>query len=182
MESPFLIAETIYLRPLEMDDLERCRKWFNDPEVRYFLSSVRPLNRMAERSFLEELGKGAKDPSADLILAIVLKKEDRHIGNTGFHNINLIDRVAEFGIGIGEKDCWQKGYGTEATRVMVQYGFDTLNLHRIYLRVHDYNTRGLATYEKVGFRQEGIMRQALFRQGKYHDVIFMGILKDEFRP
>ena len=177
-----IYGNKIRLRAIERDDIPRFVKWFNDPEVRYFLSTVRPLNRMAERSFLEEFSKGAKDPSADIILAIVLKEEDRHIGNAGLHNINLIDRVAEFGIGIGEKDCWQKGYGTEATRAMVQYGFDTLNLHRIYLRVHDYNTRGLATYKKVGFRQEGVMRQALFRQGRYHDVIFMGILKDEYRP
>jgi ribosomal-protein-alanine N-acetyltransferase len=178
MIHPFLIGETIYLRPLELDDLDRCQTWLNDPEVRRFLSPIRPLDQIAEKAFLEELHK----KSETIILAIVLKDGDRHIGNTGLHHIDEVNRAAEFGIAIGEKDCWQRGYGTEVTRLVLDYGFNTLNLHRIYLRVHGNNPRGLATYQKAGFRQEGLMRQALFRDGEYHDVIFMGLLREEFQP
>jgi diamine N-acetyltransferase len=182
MINPFLIGERLYLRPLELEDLERCQRWFNDPEVRRFLSSIRPLNQIVERAFLEDLSKKAADPAADVIMAIVIKEDDGHIGNTGLHRINVIDRSAEFGIAIGEKDFWRKGWGTETARLMVQYGFSTLNLNRIYLRVHDNNPRGLGAYEKAGFRQEGILRQALFRDGQYHEVILMSLLRDEFRP
>ena len=182
MINPFFIGESLYLRPLEMDDLGRCQKWFNDPDVRLFLDTIRPLNQASERIFLEKLSKTAADPTGDIIMAIVLKDRDRHIGNTGLHRLNLVDRNAEFGIAIGEKDLWHKGYGTEATHLVVAYGFNTLNLHRIYLRVHGNNPKGLATYEKVGFQKEGVMRKALFRQGRYHDVILMGLLREDFRP
>jgi RimJ/RimL family protein N-acetyltransferase len=181
MINPFLIGDQLYLRPLEMSDLERCQRWFNDPDVRQFLDSVRPLSQEAERAFLEKAVGKASGPDADLIMAIVLKKDDRHIGNAGLHRINLVDRNAEFGIVIGEKDFWQKGYGTEATRLLVEHGFNTLNLHRIYLRVHDDNPRGMAAYEKVGFCREGVWRQALYRHGSYHDVIFMGLLREELK-
>jgi RimJ/RimL family protein N-acetyltransferase len=182
MINPFLIGEQLYLRPLEISDLERCQRWFNDPDVRRFLSSVRPLSQEAERTFLEEAARRASGPDADLIMAIVLKKDDRHIGNAGLHHIHMVDRHAEFGIVIGEKDFWQKGYGQEATRLVVDYGFNTLNLHRVYLRVHDDNPRAMAAYEKVGFRREGVFRQALYRHGKYHDVVFMGLLRGEMKP
>jgi RimJ/RimL family protein N-acetyltransferase len=177
MKNAFIIGETVYLRPLELDDLHLCQKWMNDPQVRRFISPVHPLNQLAEKAFLEELHKRPED----IILAIVLQNGDRHIGNTGFHNMNHVDRMAEFGIVIGETDCWQKGCGTETTRLMVDYGFNTLNLHRIYLRVHADNPRGEAVYEKVGFRREGLMRQARFHDGRYHDVILMGILREEFQ-
>jgi RimJ/RimL family protein N-acetyltransferase len=182
MNNPFLIGDQIYLRPLELTDLERCQRWFNDPDVRQFLDSVRPISQEAERAFLEKAVGRAASPDADLIMAIALKQDDRHIGNAGLHHINLVDRNAEFGIAIGEKDCWGKGCGTEAARLMVGYAFDTLNLHRVYLRVHDINPRGLSAYEKVGFRREGVFRQALYRHGSYHDVIFMGLLREEFTP
>jgi RimJ/RimL family protein N-acetyltransferase len=162
-----------------MSDLERCQQWFNDPEVRIHLSMVRPISREAERAFLEDLIKKAGSSTADIIMAIVLKDGDRHIGNVGLHHLNLVDRHAELGIAIGEKEHWQKGHGTEAIRLMVDYGFSTLNLHRIYLCVHDNNPRAIAAYEKVGFRREGIMRQALFRSGKYIDLLLMSLLRGE---
>jgi len=180
MINPFLIGGQIYLRPLEMDDLERCQRWINDPQVRLFLDITRPLNRIVEKEFLEKLSRAAGDPAGDIITAIVLKDGDRHIGNAGLHRLNLIDRHAEFGILIGERECWQKGYGTEATNLLCAYGFDTLNLHRICLRVHSNNLRGLSAYEKAGFKQEGIMRQAVFRQDRYHDVILMGLLREDY--
>jgi len=181
MINPFIAGENIYLRPLEMDDLELCQKWFNDPDVRLFLDTIRPLNQLAEKNILEKLCKAAADPVGDIIMAVVLKDRDRHIGNAGLHRLNLVDRTAEFGIAIGEKDFWHKGYGTEATRLVVAYGFNTLNLHRIYLRVHGNNPKTEATYEKVGFQKEGVMRQALFRRGQYHNVILMGLLRKDFR-
>lgn len=85
-----------------------------------------------------------------------------------------------FGIVIGEKDCWGKGYGTEVTRLMVWHGFQNLNLNRIWLNVYDFNPRGIRAYEKAGFKKEGALRQAMYAEGKYHDTFVMGILREEW--
>ncbi len=84
------------------------------------------------------------------------------------------------GIGIGEKEMWGKGFGTDAMKVILRYGFSELNVHRISLNVFEYNQRALRTYEKCGFAIEGCQRQALWRDGAYYDLIFMGILKEEW--
>jgi len=180
MINPFLIGDRIYLRPLEMDDLDRCQRWFNDPQVRQFLDTTYPLSREAERSILERIAGQPIGPGSDIILAIALKADDQHIGNAGLHHINTIDRNAELGIAVGEKDMWQKGYGTEASRQLVEFGFAALNLHRIYLRVHSNNPRARATYQKIGFQPEGIWRQAIFRDGRYQDVVLMGLLRGDY--
>ena len=90
------------------------------------------------------------------------------------------DRSAEIGIMIGERQYWNRGFGTEAMRLMVQHGFENLNLHRIFLRVFETNPRGKRSYEKVGFKLEGRMREARYLKGKYIDVCLMSILKSEW--
>ena len=85
------------------------------------------------------------------------------------------------GIFIGNKDCWSEGYGTEALRLMIRYGFDQLNLHKISLRVFCFNTRAIRAYEKVGFRREAIFRDHGYRNGEYCDDYAMSILEDEWR-
>jgi RimJ/RimL family protein N-acetyltransferase len=82
---------------------------------------------------------------------------------------------------IGEKSYWNQGYGTEAMRLMINYGFHTLNLHRIWLRVFEQNKRGIRAYEKAGFVHEGKYRQAEYQHGKYQDVLLMSILNDEWQ-
>jgi len=104
-----------------------------------------------------------------------------HIGVAGLHGIGLPNRNATFGIAIGEKAYWDKGYGTEATRLMLNYGFGTLNLHRITLWVFDFNSRGLHIYQKLGFVEEGRKRESVFRGGRYQDEILMGILESEWK-
>ena len=91
------------------------------------------------------------------------------------------DRWGEIGILIGDKEFWNRGYGTDATRALVRWGFDGLNLNRIWLRVYEDNARAIRCYEKVGFRIEGRLRQDRFRDGRYLDTIIMAILRDEFR-
>jgi RimJ/RimL family protein N-acetyltransferase len=92
-----------------------------------------------------------------------------------------ISRNAEVGIVIGEKDYWNKGYGSEAMQLMLKHGFETLNLHRIWLRVYGFNTRAIRAYEKSGFVHEGRKREASFIQGKYHDVLIMSVLQPEWK-
>jgi len=102
------------------------------------------------------------------------------IGNTAFISILDIDRCAEIGIMLGEKTWWNKGYGTETMRTMLRHGFETLNLHRIWLQVYANNKRGIRAYEKAGFRHEGIYREGHYQAGKYHDVLLMSVLRQEW--
>jgi len=102
------------------------------------------------------------------------------IGSCGFFNLDKRNRSAEFGIMIGDKSYWNRGYGTEAVRLLAQHGYNTLNLNRIYLRVLETNPRAIRAYEKAGFTLEGRQRQAEFRDGKYIDMLVLSMLKDEF--
>ncbi len=177
MKYPFIIGKRVYLRPLEIDDADNFVTWLNDEEVNKYLIRTMPLNKIREREFLEGLYKDNKE----VILGIALKANDELIGVIGLHKISLAFHNAEMGIIIGDKSRWSKGYGTEAVGLIVKYGFDQLNLHRIYLTVLDFNLRAIRVYEKSGFKMEGTFREHVYRHGKYCDVLLMGILKDEWK-
>ena len=176
MINPFLVGTNVYLRPLDRADAPAYVSWLNDPEVTRFLLVYRPMTLRAEEEFLDKTGQGD-----DVILAIVLRENDRLIGGTGLHQIDQRCRRACFGIVIGDKAAWGKGYGTEATRLMLGHAFATLNLNRVWLHVYEYNQRGMRSYEKVGFRREGVLRQDTFRDGRYWDTIAMGLLREEWK-
>ena len=96
--------------------------------------------------------------------------------------INWTIRSAEVGIFIGEKSCWNKGYGAEVMSLLLKFGFNNLNLNRTYLRVDDANKGGIRAYEKAGFVHEGRFRQATFQNGEYGDVLLMSVLRTEWNP
>jgi len=176
MRNPFLIGERIYLRPLEEEDLDRCMRWINNPEITANLERRLPMSRTLEQEWLTGQYKSEKGFS----LAIVLKDGDHHIGNCGLHSIDYVNRNAEFGIMIGEKEQWGKGYASEAARLIINYGFNQLGMHRIFLHVYSHNERAQRVYEKVGFRLEGSMRESYFRGGRYYDTLIMSILESEW--
>jgi diamine N-acetyltransferase len=161
MKNAFLIGERIYLRPLEKSDAATLEAYINDPEVTRTLCVHRPMNLERELEFIERVAKAETD--------VVL----------GLHRLDFKDRKAELGISIGAKEEWDKGYGTEAVRLMVRYSFLTLNLNRVYLRAIEHNARAIRVYEGVGFRKEGLLRQDCFRDGRYWDMVVMGILKEK---
>jgi RimJ/RimL family protein N-acetyltransferase len=175
MKNPFLIGQRVYLRPLERADAPLLQTWINDQDVIRNLLNFRPMNLQGEEEFLDKV---TRDPDL-LILGIALRSDDRLIGNVVLHRIQSRDRQAGFGILIGEKAEWSRGYGTEATRLIVRYAFNVLNLNRVWLHVLADNQRGQRAYEKVGFKVEGVLRQAGFREGRYMDMITMGILRGE---
>jgi RimJ/RimL family protein N-acetyltransferase len=176
MQNPFLIGKTVYLRPLEREDAHLVQPWLNDPEVTATLRTHGPLNLRAEESFIDKVTHSAHD----LVAVVVRRDVDKAIGVTGLHQIDFEHRHAVFGITIGEKDAWGLGFGTETTFLMVRHAFATLNLNRVMLQVYENNTRGLRAYEKVGFKQEGVLRQENYRQGRYWDTIIMAILRPEW--
>jgi RimJ/RimL family protein N-acetyltransferase len=173
-------AGRIRLRGAEREDLPRFVAWLNDPEVTDGLILYSPLSLAEEEVWFEGLLKRPKDERP---LVIELRQGDFWIpvGNCGFHNIEWRCRSAEVGIFIGEKQIWGQGVGTEVMKLLVQYGFDTLNLNRIMLDVYETNLRAIRSYEKAGFTLEGRKRQAMYKHGKYMDILQMSVLRQEWQ-
>jgi len=171
IEQPFLEGEKIDLRPLCLQDIEGCwRHWFNNPKVtRYMERGLFPMTRGALREFYSKVVNSGDN----LVLAVVWKKNGRHIGNVGIHNIDWINRKAEFGIVIGESAYWGKGSGYEASRLMVQHAFNRLNMRKIFLGVRSDHHAAIRAYHKAGFCQEARLKEELYREGRYHDVLRM---------
>lgn len=174
-----LKGERLRLGPIKRNYIESFLKWFNDPELTRYLEIYRPMTRMAEEEWIEKI----KDREDTIHLSIIVPSEDgsdKLIGNCGLHKIHWKNRSAEIGIVIGEKEYQNKGYGTEAIELLLEYGFNTVNLNRIELTVYEYNKRAIKTYKKLGFIEEGRKRQFMWSKGAYHDGIIMSILADEW--
>ncbi len=179
-KTAFAEGSLVRLRPLERSDLnERYLGWLNDPEVtRYTETGTFP----STAEDLENYYRSVSSSKNDVILAIVEKKTDQHVGNVKLGPIHWIHRTATLGILIGEKKSWGKGIGLEATRLTVEYGFGRLNLNRIDLGVFAEHEAAVRCYEKIGFKVEGRMRQDLFQGGEYKDRLWMGLLRSEYKP
>lgn len=177
MKNPFLIGEKIYFRSLEREDAPLLVPWVNDTEVTRTLELFyRPTPLQIEVDFIDRIYKSEHD----VVFGITVRETDKLIGVTGLHQINFKNRRAVFGIFIGEKSEWGKGYGTEATALITRYAFETLNLNRVGLQVYEDNDRGIKAYERVGFKPEGILRQMMYREGRYWNTIIMSILREEW--
>jgi len=177
MKNAHVVGDKIYLRPLERSDAPILQPWFNDPEVTEQLAIRRPVSLDFEDEFLSRL---ANDEHR-VVLGVCAKNGDALIGTVGLEEIDFINRAAQFGICIGVKTEWNRGCGTEATRLMVDYAFGRLNLNRVCLNVYATNARGLRVYEKVGFKKEGVLRQARWQSTAFVDTIVMGVLREEWR-
>ena len=156
------------------DDAEIYARWLNDMEVVRFLTMATSIiNTENERNLLEELSKGHN-------YGIVAIGEDKLIGSCGLVNMDTVNRCAEIGIFIGDKAYWHQDYGSEAMTLLMDYGFRYLNLHNIFLQVYSFNENAVECYRKLGFREVGRRRQAVYRDMAFHDVILMDILPDNF--
>ncbi len=175
---PFITGHKLYLRALGNSDInENYLRWINDAEVtQYMVTGTFPSNM---EKLAEYYHRMTTSPN-HVILAIIDKDSDRHIGNITLNDINWIDRTANLGIMIGDKDFWGKGYGTEATKLMTQYAFDRLNLHKLWLGVYASHKTAIRIYEKAGFEIEGNFKDELYRDGEYHDRVVMGITREKY--
>jgi diamine N-acetyltransferase len=153
----------------------------NDFEVLRTLSigGMRPLTAEGEAAWYDRVT--AND--TEVTFTLYERETLRPIGSLGLHQIDHYNRTALFGILIGEKDCWGKGYGTEATRLVLDYAFSGLGLHNVMLNVFAYNERGTRAYARAGFREIGRRREAHRLGGVAHDIVLMDCLSTEFeRP
>lgn len=169
-------GQRIYFRPLELEDEPLLRRWINNPANWRTLLHRPPLNAAREREWIESQGKS----HSDYVFGIVVKQGDRPIGTTGLHRIDAVNRSASLGICIGESSFQGRGFGREAVRLALKYGFEELNLNRIELSVFADNWRAIRTYQKVGFVQEGCLRQAHYRNGRYQDEYRFAMLRTEW--
>ncbi len=155
--------------------------WDRNSEFRRLLDDAPPCLWSAKKiqSWFEKDSE-EKDETVFQFLIRTLQDE-RLIGFVGLWDVEWNHGDAEVGIGIGDRESWGKGYGTDAMRVILRYGFTELNLKRITLGVFDYNTRAIRSYEKAGFIHEGRMRKAVYRDGSRMDIVYMGILREEWQ-
>ncbi|HSK93643.1 MAG TPA: GNAT family protein [Candidatus Angelobacter sp.] len=175
---PIIRGERIYLRPSERSDLPTFVRWFTDHDVLRNLAMRAPMSLAAEEAWFERML--AAQGTTDYHFVICLLADDRPIGTAGLHGIDFGHGTAEFGVAIGEKEEWGKGYGTDVTRALCDFGFGELRLERIALQYYAGNDRGRRAYENAGFTHEATLRRARFTRGTHIDVNVMSILRSEW--
>jgi RimJ/RimL family protein N-acetyltransferase len=173
-----IVGKLVALGPFVRDDLALYSRWINDFEVmRYYLDTPRPQTLEERAAWYERINASDLYNIDFLIYELATM---RPIGRVGLEDISYQHRRASFGIMIGEKDCWGKGYGTEATRLTLDYGFRLLGLHNIMLSVFSANTAAIRAYTRAGFRVIGARRECRCEGGSLLDNIFMDCLATEF--
>lgn len=172
-------GDKVALGPLQKSMVPAFVRWENDFAVSMMSGSpLRPISREAiEGQFEQQL----KENSKHIEFAIYEQASMQVIGLAELKHIDRTHRIAEYGILIGEKSCWGKGYGTETTMLMLDYAFTVLGLHNVLLSTYGYNERAVRAYTRAGFRVMGRQREAARLGDQIYDVIFMDCLATEFR-
>lgn len=172
-----LVGTLVTLRPLDKANIPLVFSWLFDPDVnRYMLSGHDPIPMEEEVAWYDAMTAS----ETDLVMQVHIGETGEYIGNTGIHHIDAKHGGAELGIMIGAKEHWGRGYGRDAIVTLLHHAFDTLGLHRVYLRCAPENTKGVAAYNAVGFTQVGHEREAVFIEGAYQDHLVFDMLATEF--
>ncbi|GAB6109531.1 GNAT family N-acetyltransferase [Fusibacter bizertensis] len=168
----------VKLRDLIINDVEDRYNWSMDREVTQFLSvpeKFPPFTKEETTKWIQTCIDGTNG----YIQKSILSEYNDHIGWVDLKNFDKVNNNAELGITIGNKAYWGQGYGSAAIKEMLHYGFEKLNLHKIWLRVDRDNEKAIKSYKKIGFIEEGILREDRFRRGEYIDRVRFSILKSE---
>jgi RimJ/RimL family protein N-acetyltransferase len=175
-----LRGKKVLLRPTKESDLPLFLKWFNNPEVTKWLMwrDEQPMTEEFEKKWIAELP--TRKDWLDFVIEATEGKTTKPIGNCAIHDINLRDRSAGLGINIGETDYWSKGYGTETVQLLLDYAFKQLQLRRIESRTLEFNERSIGLLKKLGYKKEGRLRKAKFKDGRFWDVLVFGLLREEW--
>ena len=170
-------GKKVRLRAFREDDLKNVLAWLNNPAVTRYLSSMRPWSVVEERGWLDRAMRN-DDPTA--VTYVIESADGEYAGSIGLMHIDGRNRRAEVGVVIARPEDWGRGMGTEAMILMLRHAFEEMNLHRVTLRVYTFNDRAQRSYGKIGFVEEGRLREDTYRHGAWHDTVLMGILADEF--
>ena len=170
-----LVGGQCYLSPIDPDDAPTYTEWLNDPEVAAGITFTRRIVDVArERDALARL---ADKPYHFSIVAL---DGDELIGNCGIGDVSPVDRTGELGILIGDKRFWNRGFGTDAVRLLLRFAFLTLNLNNVRLNAHSFNKRAIRCYEKCGFKQCGYWPDSWYHDGELHGTVMMYALRADF--
>lgn len=175
---PVIEGKNITLRGVEESDLEAYYNFLLDDEMGRLTGSQGEFSREQTAAWIRKISVPAED-RVDLM--ILVKETDELIGEVVLNEIDPDNRSANIRIGIRSHEYRGKGYGTEAMTQMLRYGFEALKLHRIHLGVYTFNPRAIHVYEKLGFKRDGVERDALYVDGEFHNMILMSMLEDEYR-
>lgn len=178
MNAVFIKGELVNLCVLDpQSDLSAYERWVNDPDTTQYMAIGRyPLTARMLADYIKRY-----NASNDFLLGIFLKIDGRHIGNITLHYIDAQNKNAEIGILIGEKDCRGCGYGHEAVIALVSHAFNKLGLHKLTTGMIEGNIASQRMFEKVGFVQEGRLRESFYLNGRYYDCLRYGLISSEWR-
>ena len=173
----FLNGKKICLRQYSSRDVDLWYNWFNDAEVVKLMDQRRwPNTKEKQKRYLERMAQSTHD----MQLAIVHKTNNKLIGTVGLHGIDPINRNADISVIIGDKKYWGKGLAKEAVGLLIRHAFDMLNVHKLTAGFIVGNKASQKLFESFGFKKEALLRQQVYLRGVYHDVIKMGLLKDDY--
>ena len=172
---PVLEDEAIFLKSMDEGDTDNIIRWRNSEFVRRNFIYQKPFTRRGQEEWTREMIDTGK-----AVQFIIFRKDEKSpVGSVYLRDIDRIYHKAEYGVFIGERDALGKGYGTRAARLMIRYAFETLKLHKLMLRVLAKNLPAIRSYEKAGFIREAYLRDEVFLNGCYEDVIYMAVICDE---
>ena len=177
---PRLPGTNVMLREYRWDDLPWIRQWVNDPDIVCHLSDIflYPHAQESTEAYLEAMLEGNADARGFVIADLAT---EAYIGQVNLDSIDWKNRVGKIGIVIGSTEHMGRGYGTEAMRLLVDFAFREMNLNRLELEVYDFNERAVRCYASCGFVQEGRLRERQYKNGRYWDVIQMGLLRSDWK-
>jgi RimJ/RimL family protein N-acetyltransferase len=178
MVKNLLVGEKVKLTSLNEEDIFEFQRWYNDVSFmrHYDIVSAIPKNIEDVKEMVSDIRKS----NTAYIFAVKNLETEEFVGVTGFENISWNNGTALIYIGIGEEKHRGLGYAKEAFKLTIEFGFEELNLHRIYLTVLEYNEPAIKLYEKLGFKREGVYREFIHRDGKRYDMYLYGMLRPEW--
>ncbi|MFW5787163.1 MAG: GNAT family N-acetyltransferase [Bacillota bacterium] len=173
-----LTGDRIQLREYKEDYITKAKDYINDPEVCLNINPQTPfpITLKDEEEWFENQRKDDNQRN----FAIITKDDKEYIGGCGINDIDWKNSVVKVGIFIGKKEYRGKGYGTEAMKILLEFIFNQMNINKVMLEVFSFNKRAIKSYKKNGFVEEGRLRENIYRNGKYHDEILMGLLRREY--
>lgn len=176
----FIVGRQVILRPPRESDAEYFTQWINNPKVRKYLLSRMPKSLLAEQEWITSICKPNRFPES-IVVVIELRDSNVPIGTMGLHNINWIDRNATTGSMIGNLAEQGKGYATDAKMHFLKYAFETLGMHKVISRAHANNTASIAYSERCGYTQEAILKDEVFQEGKWGDLVLLACFYDSWK-
>ena len=177
IDRPFLYGKKVYLRPLDLDDVnQKYLSWMNDEEIIDQLDTVFPTALFQLENYVESVLKNPKYS----FFAIVERETNAHIGNVKLGPIHWINRTSNYGLFIGEKDKWGKGYASEAFALLLKFAFEKINLNKIWDMAAATNIASIKSNQKAGFKIEGTLKEQAFKKGKYEDAVILSITAKEY--